>query len=236
MIKPYQRTVQALTDLLVSTQPGDALPSEPRLAAQLGVSRATLREAMSALEDRGLIVRRQGVGTYVARTVIDAGLEELVSIERLAAQVGLKVEMGECEIVARMPEIDELELGSPLGVVDISRVIRTEGKPVAYLVDTISDSLIPRDELVKDFGGSVLDLLLACGELELEYSRTDINAVSAEPDISARLGVSVGTVLLYLEARLFAREGQVVDRSRSYFVPGWFEFHVVRRIGRGLKA
>ena len=62
---PYRRTAEALAELLDRSQPGEALPSEPKLAEQLGVSRATLRDAMRAFQERGLIVRRQGVGTYV---------------------------------------------------------------------------------------------------------------------------------------------------------------------------
>ncbi len=234
MTKPYQRTAQALTELLERSEPGEVLPSEPKLAEQLGVSRATLREAMSALEDRGMIVRRQGVGTYVPPTVIEAGLEELVSIESLAARVGLEVEMGDFEIQYRDADPDEAELLGKNQVVEIRRVILADGKPVAYLVDTVGRGLIPDTVLSRDFHGSVLDLLLERGEPVLEYSMSEISAVSAEGTVAERLGVQSGSGLLRFEANLFARGGQVVDRSQSNFLPGTFKFHVVRRVGRGL--
>lgn len=46
--------------------PGEALPPERVLAAQFGVSRATLREAIAQLAERGLVIRRQGAGTFVS--------------------------------------------------------------------------------------------------------------------------------------------------------------------------
>lgn len=228
---PYRRTTEALADLLDQSEPGTVLPSEPTLAKQFGVSRATLREAMRGFEDRGLIERRQGAGTYVRPKVIDAGLEELVSIEMLAAQIGLEVQMGDLQLARRNRREEEPGDGE---VLEISRVISTDSKPVALLIDVISADLISADEMKTKFRGSVLDLLLERGQPELDYSKTDINAVAAETEIASRLGVERGEVLLRLEAGLFNREGQVVDRSESYFLPGVFRFHVVRRIGSGL--
>ena len=74
---PFQRLQADLAKLIAETPAGARLMSEPDLAKQMGVSRATLREAMRTFETQGLIRRRQGSGTYVVGKfeVIDAGLE-----------------------------------------------------------------------------------------------------------------------------------------------------------------
>ena len=93
---PFKRLQTDLAVVIAGIEPGGKLPSEPELALKLGVSRATLREAMRAFEEQGLIRRRQGVGTFVVRhqQVIDAGVEVLESIESIAARMGLEVSMG----------------------------------------------------------------------------------------------------------------------------------------------
>ncbi|MRR29946.1 GntR family transcriptional regulator, partial [bacterium] len=127
-IHPYQRLQVELAELIEKTAPGDRLPSEPLLAQQLGVSRATLREAMRAFEGQGLIRRRQGIGTFVVgrATVIESGLEVLKSIESAAKSIDLKISMGTLHI--RQINADS-EQSKALGVeidsalVEVERVI-----------------------------------------------------------------------------------------------------------------
>jgi len=174
------------------------------------------------------------VGTYVGPKPIEAGLEELVSIETLAAQVGLQVAMGGLSVERRapsQPEAETLDLQVGQRVVQIARVIRAAGKPVAYLIDVIPEGLIPDEALGSSFRGSVLDLLLERGDLPLEYSRTEINALAADHDLALRMELPPGEVLLLFEASLVTRDGSIVDRSRSYFRPGTFRFQVVRQVG-----
>ncbi len=96
----FQRLQSQLAGLIAATTPGERLLSEPELARQLGVSRATLREAMRTFEGQGLIRRRQGVGTFVVDhpNVIDTGLEVLESIETLASRMSLDVSMGDLRV------------------------------------------------------------------------------------------------------------------------------------------
>ncbi len=231
-----QKLHENLGNVIAATKPGGRLPSEPELARQLGVSRATLREAMRTFETQGIIRRKQGAGTFVTHPshVIESGLEVLESIETLAERIGLPVSMGELKLERRPAEEHEASaLGLPFGahVVHLARVILAEGRPVSYLIDILPDDILDLTELSEEFTGSVLDLLMRRGSPSLLTSRCEINAVTATPEVSRALGIQRGDVLLRFIAFLYATDGRVVDYSYSYFLPGYFRFHVVRRVG-----
>jgi GntR family transcriptional regulator len=232
-----QRLYKNLGDIIGDAKPGDRLPSEPKLARQLGVSRATLREAMRSFETRGVIRRRQGSGTFVMQPsrVIESGLEVLESIETLAKRIGLDVSMGALKLEHRLPVAEEaasLELESGQQVILLSRIISAEGRPAAYLIDILPDDVLAPNQLVSGFSGSVLDLLISNGKLSLASSRCEINAVQASHDIARALGIQRGDVLLRFISRLYTSNGRIVDYSYSYFLPGYFRFHVVRHVGK----
>ncbi|MBI5303674.1 MAG: GntR family transcriptional regulator [Chloroflexi bacterium] len=212
------------------------LPSETELSQRFGVSRATIREALSQIEQRGVVVRRHGVGTFVAPMLprIDAGLEELESLETLARRIGLATQMGEPVIEEREPtptEAECLQLSERVAVISVARVILTGARPIAYLVDVVPTTVLQRQDLDKNFRGSVLDLLLRRRDLHLSHSRTDILIESADKTIARKLKIKAGEPLHKLDAQLCTHDGRVVDYSISYFVPGYFSFHVIRRVG-----
>jgi GntR family transcriptional regulator len=221
----------------INSLPAEArLPSEPTLAKELGVSRATLREAMRSFEGQGMIRRRQGVGTFVAAKVpvMDTGLEKLESLETIAQRSGLTVRMGDLDVQrvaadAASAELLNLEVGAELTCV--RRIIFTDYRPIAYLVDTLPVDILAADELPSGFTGSVLDLLLRRGDPKLTQSRTEIKAIGATSEVARALQIQRDDVLLHFAAQLYSEGGRVVDYSISYFLPGYFRFHVLRRVG-----
>src|SRR5512137_3074959 len=125
---PFRRTQADLAEIISSLPAESRLPSEPDLAQQMGVSRATLREAMRSFEGRGLIRRKQGVGTFVVARVpvIDSGLEVLESIETLAQRINLPVQVGELQVKQKSAdEVESQKLNQPQGsmLTCVSRVI-----------------------------------------------------------------------------------------------------------------
>ena len=235
-IHPFQRLQGELARLISATEPGERLLAEPELAHRLSVSRATLREAMRSFEGQGLIRRRQVVGTFVVshKLVIDSGLEELESIETLANKIWLSVEMCDLvidEIKANSYQAEKLCVAENTTLIQITRVICAENRPVAYLVDVLPEDILSPADLINGFTGSVLDLLLNRGVPSLANSVAEIQASAASSEIARALQIQRGDVLLMFVARLFAANGKVVDLSTSYFLPGYFTFHVVRKVG-----
>lgn len=230
-----QRLHEDLAEIISATKPGDRLLTEPDLAKQLGVSRATLREAMRTFETQGFLLRRQGVGTFVVRPtqVLESGLEVLESIETLAKRTGLPVSSGNVDLEQRQAtneECDALDIEPGCTVISVSRVIMAEGRPAAYLVDILPEDVLSPDELQRGFSGSVLDLLLERGNPQLVNSHCEIAAVAADSTISRALHIQRGDAILKFSSRLFALDGRVVDCTYSYFLPGYFRFHVVREL------
>lgn len=232
---PFQRLQSDLAALIQRTPAGSRLISEPELAKQLGVSRATLREAMRTFETQGLIRRRQGAGTFVVGKVpvIDAGLEVLESLETMAQRLNLAVTVSDLSIEQVDANEDyalglSVEIGTCL--TRIRRVMRADTRPVAYLIDVLPESILRLHDLPEGFNGSVLDFLIERGD-DLRISRAAISATNATAEVAKALEIQRGDVLLQFVSQIYTSDGRIVDYTMSYFIPGYFNFHVVRRIG-----
>ena len=155
---PFYRLQRELADRIAKAHPGEKLPPEPELARQIGVARSTLREAMRSFEAQGLVLRRQGAGTFVMEHngVFETGLEVLESLETIADRSGLQVSMGDLEI----DEIDADEnlveifhVKSSTRFLRISRVINAKGCPAAFLMDILPHGILLQEEIQEKFTG-----------------------------------------------------------------------------------
>jgi GntR family transcriptional regulator len=216
-------------------QPGEQLPSEADLAAQLGISRPTLREALLNLEREDVLVRKHGVGTFVAPGYghrLESGLERLESVLELAARQGLQVGFDALQVQEESadPELaDKLQVAPGTPLTSVRRVIVVDSVPVAYMSDVTLSSVLSPEDVDETFNGSVLDLLRQKGGQQVAQAMADIVALNADASLADRLGIELGQAVLLIEEILFDEEGTAVEFSRNYFVPDFFRFHVVRR-------
>lgn len=234
LTSPFQKLQADLGALIASIPAGERLPSEPKLAKKLGVSRATLREAMRTFETQGLIRRRQGAGTFVVgkAPVLESGLEVLESIQTMAMRLGatigvkhLKVET----VFANEKQADRLGVALETPLTRVSRVICTTDRPAAYLIDILPADFLSVDEFPKDFKGSVLDFMLERGD-QPTLARIGVSATSAKSEVARALEIQRGDVLLRLSSRIYLASDEVADYSVGYFLPGYFHFHVLGRV------
>ena len=216
-------------------RPGERLPSENELAAQLGISRPTLREALLNLEQEGIVIRRHGVGTFIAPGYehrLESGLERLESILESAARHGLSIQCHDLHVreePASQKLADKLQTKPSTPLLRVDRVLVTDGIPVSYMVDyTLSTTLSPAD-IDGAFNGSVLDLLRQKPDLQVVQAQADIVALNADALLAKKLKVKSGQAVLLLEELLFDQDGKAIEFSRNFFVPEFFRFHVLRR-------
>jgi GntR family transcriptional regulator len=228
---------QYLLDLIKAGtyQPGEQFPSESDLAVQLGISRPTLREALLNLEQEGIIIRRHGVGTFVAPGYghrLEGGLERLESILELAARQGLQVRceaLNMKQVLADEELATRLEIAPDTQVTSVRRTIMVDGRPVAYMLDLVPASVLSPADVDQSFNGSVLDLLKQKQELHIAQATADIIALNADASLAKKLKVEIGQAVLLLEELLYDIEGMPVEFSQNYFIPEYFRFRVVRR-------
>lgn len=234
----YIQAVDALYELIEDGvyQAGQSLPAEAELAVRLGVSRSTIREALSHLEKDGLIVRKQGVGTFIApRSVqISGGLERLASFRSVVELSGAAV-----QVVSRTVRLIEADtttaatLQIPPGseIVQVQTVEAVDGCRLADLEGLIVPELVDMAQLAAD-EGSLLEHLYRQANPLVAYSRTAIYAIGASRDLADRLGVAEGRAILHLAETVYSDADAPIALFRNYFVTDSYNYKIVRRIVR----
>ena len=137
-------------------QPGQHLPIEPELEKRFGVSRVTIRRALEELESDGLIIRKQGRGTFVSEPKIAQEMTQLKSWGETMRQNGLEPQTvrSEIEVVEPTQEISQ-GLALPPGekLVRVRRLRYVNGGPICIMSNYLPHNLIPgleRNGLVND--------------------------------------------------------------------------------------
>ncbi|HYZ11263.1 MAG TPA: GntR family transcriptional regulator [Actinomycetota bacterium] len=216
-------------------RPSDRLPSEPALAASMGVSRATLRDALRSLEEDGFVTRLQGSGTFVThRLRMKNNLDVNFGVTDLIRSMGMRPGTRHsrtfgAEATAEEAGLLAVEVGSPLRCLE--RVRTADGQPVVLSVDLIpEDRLGNHPDLLDEVGeGSVYDVLERAIGVVVRQGVASIRPANADDELAARLGVPAGTLLLYLRQVDYDLDGRPVLLSHEHHLADAFEITVVRR-------
>ena len=161
------------------------------------------------------------------------GLEVLESLDTMAKRMNLDIQVSDLNVEQVHADKETalgLDVAEGSSLTRIRRVIRADGRPAAYLIDTLPEMIFKPNDMPSEFRGSVLDFLIKRGD-KLGVSRAGISATNAPADVAKPLEIQRDDVLLKFVSQLYDTSGKVVDYSVSYFIPGYFRFHVNRRVG-----
>ncbi|WP_078547016.1 GntR family transcriptional regulator [Litchfieldia alkalitelluris] len=209
----------------------EKLPSEFDLAKSLGVSRATLREALRILEEENVVIRRHGVGTFVnAKPLFTSGIEQLNSVTDMILQAGMTpgtIFLSSIVGHASDEDIKRFSCEKQDQVVMIERVRTANGEPVIYCIDKI-----PHDIFSDHFSHqeeSLLDYIHKKTGRKITYAVTHIEPLGYHDKISPILNCEPETALLVLKQMHYDENDEPVLYSLNYFKSDKFDFHVVRK-------
>lgn len=204
-------------------RPGDRIPGEPELCKEYGVSRPVIRQALQELAMEGAIVRRKGLGTFVAepKVVSRSLVHSLVGFYQDMERMGLATETRVLEQIL-LPAGDKvgarLKTDALTPVVKITRVRSVGGHPVvlvsSYLPYALCQSLIHADlrhQSLYAFLEQEVGLRIAAGRREIE-------AVLASEEEGRLLEVERGAPLLRLESVSYLEDGRPMEYFNGVFL------------------
>jgi DNA-binding GntR family transcriptional regulator len=207
-------------------RPGDRLDGEIGLAEQLGISRQTMRRAIAELVQRGLLVRKHGVGTQVMDTGrrrasrLSSLHDELDQADRRPSTRVLSLEQTEAH--ADVAEALDLTVGTP--VIALQRLRLAAGQPVAIMHNWLPADLVDLDATHLERRG--LYQLLRGGGLKMSVARQTIGADAADAAQGRLLALREGAPVLTMRTVTYTNVGQAVDYGRHTYRPDRYQFEV----------
>ena len=220
----YQQLQQAVREAIERRvlKADEALPAERDLAEALSVSRITVRKAFDGLVAEGLLSRRQGAGTFVAARV-EKSFSKLTSFSEDMAARGRKATsswISRSEGAVTPEESLTLGLSPGTAVYRYHRIRYADGAPMALEYSTVPASSLPSLEAVDV---SLYRALDANGQRPTRALQR-LRAVLFTEEQAELLGVAPGAAGLLIERRAFARNGQAVEVTQSFYRGDAYDF------------
>lgn len=215
--------------------PGDQLPTEDELASEFGVSRATVRQAVSELVKRALVVRQQGRGTFVSRHVPEAQPRFVSSLADLIIETK---RTGVKSVSMRHREAVPPAIARRLGLTEafatvLERTRLVDDQVFAYVVQYLPDSIGKLLTVREAERLGVLTALHRKGVALGEASQI-VRAQLADVSVAEHLGIEIASAVLHAERLLRAPDGSPLELVRAWYRADLYEYQAsVRLIEEG---
>jgi DNA-binding GntR family transcriptional regulator len=215
---------KAIVDGVLS--PGDRIANEVTLAGELGLSRPTMRQAIQLLVDKGLLVRKRGVGTQVVHGQIRRPVE-LTSLHDDLQRAGqsphtevLSCQRGEADDVVAQ----ELRLPAGSPVWSLERLRYVSDEPLALMHNFLPIDILDLETV--DLAAKGLYEYLRLAGVQLRVANQQIGARRAEAREAKLLGERRGSPLLTMTRTAFDNAGRAVEYGTHVYRAERYTFEV----------
>lgn len=210
-------------------QNGKLLPSEIELAKSLNISRNTLRQAINRLVFDGLLCRKKGYGTWVAKKTITSGVKNWMSFSQEMKHLGIKVKNYELH-VASVPAPEDVRQffrpssDSELECLRLERVRGREEYPFVVFISWFNPSI--RMENDDNFTLPLYELLENKYGVVVHRSVEQISARLAGKSIAAKLRISENDPILVRKRFVYDVEGTPIEYNIGYYIAESFTYTI----------
>jgi len=219
---------QRLQELIESGRlaPGSRLENEITLADQLGLSRPTMRQAIQYLVDKGLLVRKRGVGTQV----VHARVRRTVELTSLYDDLNRTHQQPRTDVLSLAetvaPDDVAVAMALPAGspVLAIERLRYAQGEPLAVM-----RNYLPRDLLQvtpEQLAGEGLYQLMRSAGVHLRLAEQTIGARRATATEAKLLGEARGAPLLTMVRTAYDDGGRAVEHGMHAYRASLYSFEL----------
>jgi DNA-binding GntR family transcriptional regulator len=205
-----------------------ALPSEHELAQALGVSRPTIRQALTHLEQRSVLYKRRGVGTFRAP-------QAMARPPRLTSLYDELVEQGSVPVtrvlqIRQVPAPDSIarDLHVPAGapLVFLERLRKVGDRPVVFHTNYLNLDGKPPPDRAELEQGSLYAILRTRYGIELTLASQDVTARAASPAERKHLELGSGGCVLVAQRVSFDPTGRGIEWAVNVYPPGTQSFRM----------
>jgi GntR family transcriptional regulator len=215
-LRLHNRMTDAVTRGLL--REGTPLPPEREIAAITGLSRVTVRKAIALMAEKGLILQRQGSGSFISYKAprIEQSLSRLTSFSEDMARRGKTSAsrwLGRGMFMASADEVAVLGLGAHDQVARIARLRMADGQPLAIERASLPVDILPNPLAVET---SLYEVLEARG-LRPVRAVQKISALNLGAEEAALLEVAPGVAGLRIERISYLQNGRVAEFTRSLY-------------------
>ena len=231
----YVQLRQRLTDGVEQgiLKAGSSLPPEREIATITDLSRVTVRKAIQSLAGDGIIVQKQGSGSFVASAAprIEQSLSRLTSFTEDMSRRGMVSTSRWLERGVFMPSPDELltlALSPDDSVSRIARLRTANDKPMAIERASLPTDILPNPILVETSLYALLDL----AGLRPVRALQKISAINLGADDATLLDVDIGDAGLRIERVSFLADGRVAEFTQSIYRGDAYNFVAELRLAK----
>ena len=212
---------------------GASLPPERELAQITGLSRVTVRKAIGALADDGIVIQKQGSGSFVSTGApqIEQSLSRLTSFSEDMSRRGMSSTSVWLERGIFMPSPDEvlaLALSQDASVSRIARLRTADDKPMAIERASLSTDVLPNPLAVET---SLYEVLGQTG-LRPVRALQKISAINLAEKDAGLLAVLPGTAGLRIERTSYLADGRTVEFTQSIYRGDAYNFVAELRLAK----